>query len=352
MNESMLGHGATDVPKDFLKVEAPKHSEIAGAFPSAVWIEKDQTNGFVTYPKRNQGSTNQCTCYAMAKALSIDEQVENGLWRELSPRSLYPYVFIAPEGGANSLNVANVACKQGMTLEHLYPTEGLLEGEVRTAQGYTKDAKQVAYIYAPGKIIEASADFETIAGIIDGYRQQGIKKGVMITIYGENNGTWLSAFPKPPVAKNGKLWGHRVIVTDFGLINGKKYLSIDNSAGEGIGNKGQQYLGEEYQPFIFGAIYTLNQPDDWQNSAISQVVKPKYQWNTNLTVGSSGPDVLNLQLALQSIGMFPVATFVKPTGSFFGITKEGVKLFQISFGLPVTGIVDLITRTNLNMIFK
>lgn len=349
MTENQFGKGSIDRPEDFLKANAWRNEEIAGAFQPALWKEKNPVGDFATYPKRNQGVQNSCTCYAKAKALSVDELSENGAWRELSPRSIYPYVAV-PGGGASSLEVASMAVKIGMTLEYLLPTDGLSESDVSHDAGYKLDAKQIALVYKPGSIVECTADFETIASILQAHQAQGIKKVVEISIIGENNGTWLSAFPKAASLDKSKYWYHRIVVTDFGLVGGRKMLAIDNSWGTGAGYSGQQFLTEDHVPFLYGSLYTMNIPDDWQSVGES-VPPPHHQWNTNLSIGSSGADVLVLQQALQSMGMFPVSSIVKPTGAYYGVTRSAVSLFQQAFGIPATGIVDTPTREKLNIIF-
>ncbi len=351
MQESDLQHGATDKPEDYFQPRSWRHEEIAGATQPATWIEKDLKTGFKSYPMRSQGSQLTCTTYALAKQLSVDEIIENGQWRELSPRSIYPYV-VQPGGGSHSLFATKLATKQGMTLESLLKTDGLSEIEARSDTGYVTDAKLVAQVYKPDSFIECSADFETVASILQSFEKQGKRKVITVTVAGINNGTWLSAIPVPPSPglPAHLLWFHRISVTDFGLINGKKVLAFDNSFGEEAGNKGQQFLTEEYARATYGGIYTLNRPDDLASMSTA-ITPPVYEWTRDLVRGSSGPDVMALQQALQSLGMFPISTVVKPTGAFFGVTQKGVELFQSAFGLPVTGKVDLITRIQLNKIF-
>lgn len=354
IDETTFGKGAADKPSDFLKPEAPLHAEVAGAYQPTVWAEKDPAAGFTTYPKRNQGIKSDCTCYAGAKALSIDELGENGQYREFSPDSVYPYVVV-PGGGANSLDVIKFIDSNGMTLEALYPSDSLTEAQasnpaVINSNIVAKDAKQVALIYRPSSYVECATDFDTIAGILHNYQVQGIKKGVMITIVGQNNGTWASTMPQvPSKASTSALWYHRIVVTDFGLIKGQKVLAFDNSWGDQVGNKGQQFLTEAYMPFMYGGIYTINQPDV---ADLDPMAKPSHVWTAPLTVGDSGNDVLMLQTALQSVGMFPVSSILKPTGYFGGLTKNGVQMFQAAFILPVTGIVDEATVAALNGMFK
>lgn len=343
-----LGKGAADRREDYFGPRAWRHDEIAAAFQPAVWAEKKLAD-FITYPKRNQMTQSSCVTYVLGKQLAIDELSENGMWRELSPRSLYPYVRVEG-GGANSVIATKLACKQGMTLEHLLKSDGLSEAEMSTDKGYATDAKQVGFVYKPKSYIECSADFETIASIIYAHRQAGQKKGVAITLIGENNGSWLTAFPTAPKNPNIPDWYHRVIVTDFGLVNGKKTLAFDNSWGEAVGNKGQQFLTQEYEPYIYGGIYTLNQPDDWQQSQ-APVPMVHHVWTYDLSFGMKGNEVLVLQQALQSMGFFPVSDLVKPTGNYFGVTQKAVELFQTVMMIPVTGVVDEKTREKLNGIF-
>lgn len=348
MDETQFGKGAADRPEDYFGPRAWRHEEIAGATIPASWIEKSLATGFDSYPKKNQRSTSSCTTQALAKQLSVDELSENGAYRELAARSIYPYVVL-PGGGSNAITATRLAIKQGMTLESLLPP-ALTEPGMITDTDYIKDAKIIAQVYAPDSEIECATDFETIASIFQTFKSQGIKKVITASVIGRNNGTWNSAFPKPPLSTDQGLWYHRVSITDFGLISGKKFLAIDNSWGDDIGNHGQQFLDESYQAALYGGIYTLNKPDDWQD-LVKTTPPPTYTWNQDLARGASGPDVLALQKALQSLGMFPVSTVVAPTGSFFGITQKGVELFQSAFGLPVTGKVDALTRAKLNDIF-
>lgn len=350
--EELLKKGAVDRPEDYSQPRAWRHSEIAGAFRPVSWKEKAM-NQFVTYPKRNQQNQSTCVAYALAKQLAVDELSENKVWRELSPRSVYPYVY-APGGGSSAIVATKLVTKQGMTLEHLLKNDGLTEGDARLDTGYATDAKQIALVYKPSSYVEVEALFDTIASVIQEFRDQGIKKVVTVTVIGTNNGTWMSAFPKPLTGKesSSQVWYHRVTVTDYGLINGKKYLSIDNSWGEQCGNKGQQFLSIDHQPYIYGGIYTINMPDNWQQLTGTGIAPPKWEWKYDLSYGAEGIDVEKLQIAMQSIGMFPVSSIIKPTGRYYGMTQKSVEMFQASFGLPVTGSVDARTRAQLNSIFK
>jgi hypothetical protein len=79
-----------------------------------------------------------------------------------------------------------------------------------------------------------------------------------------------------------------------------------------------------------------------------------YQFNTNLTVGSTGVDVLNLQKVLNMNPATQVATVGagspgSETSTFGPATKAAVIKFQTLYGIsPVAGYVGAITRAKLN----
>jgi hypothetical protein len=79
-----------------------------------------------------------------------------------------------------------------------------------------------------------------------------------------------------------------------------------------------------------------------------------YTFNTNLTVGSTGADVLNLQKVLNmSADTQVAATGAGSPGNessyFGGLTKAAVMKFQTKYGIsPVAGYVGALTRAKLN----
>jgi len=69
-----------------------------------------------------------------------------------------------------------------------------------------------------------------------------------------------------------------------------------------------------------------------------------FNFTGNLSLGSQGPDVTELQKLLTKLGFYkgPI------TGQFGALTQAAVKLFQLEYGLPVTGFVGPATRAKLN----
>jgi hypothetical protein len=69
-----------------------------------------------------------------------------------------------------------------------------------------------------------------------------------------------------------------------------------------------------------------------------------FNFTSNLSLGSSGNDVTNLQNLLTQEGFYtgPV------TGYFGPLTQAAVKAYQLKHGLPNTGFVGPLTRAQLN----
>jgi peptidoglycan hydrolase-like protein with peptidoglycan-binding domain len=67
--------------------------------------------------------------------------------------------------------------------------------------------------------------------------------------------------------------------------------------------------------------------------------------NRELTIGSSGSDVEDLQRRLKSLGYFDAS----PTGYYGSVTRDAVLRFQLSQRLPQTGIADARTLNQLGL---
>lgn len=133
-----------------------------------------------------------------------------------------------------------------------------------------------------------------------------------------------------------------------GIEGGKQPADID-------GDNGWFYID---QHTLEEAWMTSEIPD-----ALLAIVKSlpaqkdfSYTWNTDLAVGSQGPDVQALQIALKIAGTFP---FTQAVTNYFGnITAQAVIAFQTKYGVadPATiaashGRVGAMTRATLNKMF-
>ncbi len=73
-------------------------------------------------------------------------------------------------------------------------------------------------------------------------------------------------------------------------------------------------------------------------------VAPSYTFNQNLSYGSVGDDVRELQKILFADGYLKV----QPTGRFVALTQAAVELYQKAHGINAIGVVGPQTRAALN----
>jgi hypothetical protein len=113
---------------------------------------------------------------------------------------------------------------------------------------------------------------------------------------------------------------HALVATDYGLIGGKKYIKIEDSAGNWTAiNQQDRFIDEDFLKRCFVSGYIIDEvtppPQD----------KPQWIGARNLGIGMEGPDVKVLQDILKLEGFFNYPT---STGYFGGITKAGVIKLQ------------------------
>ena len=114
---------------------------------------------------------------------------------------------------------------------------------------------------------------------------------------------------------------------------------------------GSRDLGEQgYSPIEILRYYYGE--DIYINSA-EQISGIPSSWpGEDLSIGSSGPKVRQLQEQLNSIAsVYYAIPSLTPDGIFGENTRNAVEAFQSVFGLPVTGIVDFRTWYKISEIF-
>lgn len=159
-------------------------------------------------------------------------------------------------------------------------------------------------------------------------------------LLGQNNGTWLSPFPAPPTSPE---WGHYLFFGRYAMINGKKYLGAKNSWGRTVGEKGWQWISEDY---VNSGFFELG--------IVMVKHVSSYQFTKDLYIGMTDADVLFLQRKLnQNPATIVAATGIGSPGNesyYFGaLTRNAVIKFQQLNGIyPTAGYVGPHTRLLLN----
>lgn len=260
----------------------------------------------------------------------------------------YPYAQVyvpGGSGGSSDRDLANIFIKQGIGLESdtpsyqngKPPTEAFMERtqDITPAArlGAAKDQISIAYAFP-------TIDLETVA------QAASACLGVILGLHGTNNGTWLSAVPKPPVKADGQPWSHYMYGAQPQIYNGKKGIWCPQSWGLDAGIKGWQFIDEDYfnAGAIWGAIVLIYNP--------TPTLLPVHTFNTDLHFGDQSAEVLMLQRYLAYDGEFNVA----PTGFYGSISSQAVLKFQAKYNLASLAaleelggnIVGPATRAKLN----
>lgn len=297
-------------------------------------------------PVKDQDGSGSCGGQATASYNAVIEAVATKSYEEESAKFVIAQTFIVDADGkmlgSFGRDNANLAVKQGVAREAVCPsynngmppTDAFMNRLDDITEAAREDAKA-----------NKSKSYAFVDPNVDSYAQAiSINHGILATIGGENNGTWLSTFPKPPTYRQ---WGHFMYFGSPEIIGGKKGIWGIQSWGKNVGDNGWQWFGEDY--FLSGFIYqgiTLFRDD-------SVPVPPKYLFTRDLSLGSSGIDVKFLQVFLNNHGYKLASTGPGSTGletSFFGnLTKDAVSRFQASNGIkPAVGYFGPLTRAKVN----
>lgn len=290
-------------------------------------------------PPKNQDGSSSCGGQAWSTLAQILEASFTGTLEERSAKYVYAQTY-QQGGGSTGRDNAKIFAEQGVARESTCssymagnpPTEAFMTrgGDINeSARQDAKFAKAFPYVQVGTNINDVAQAIRDI-------------QGVVLLINGQDNGSWLSEFPKHPTQTT---WRHFLYAGKAGLINGKKHITCLNSWGN-VGKDGWQSLDETWFTSnnvlsAWGHIFNPNPP----------FIGFTHNFTTDLKQGMSGDEVKALQTALQLEGVFPQA--VPVTTYFGGITLDSVKKFQIKYSItPVAGYVGVLTRGKLNSIYN
>ncbi|MCH5255863.1 MAG: peptidoglycan-binding protein [Lachnospiraceae bacterium] len=120
---------------------------------------------------------------------------------------------------------------------------------------------------------------------------------------------------------------------------------------DGLSQWGSKYLGDEGYSAIEIIRYYYGS-DMYINTATSVAGVPSSWPGYNLTIGSSGDKVRQLQQQINRIAQnYPAIPRVTADGVYGSETAEAVRIFQGVFGLPQTGITDFPTWYEISRVY-
>lgn len=290
-------------------------------------------------PKDQNGSSS-CGGQAWSMYSAVLEALATGTLEERSAKFIYAQTAVAGGGSAGRTN-SELCRKSGVCTESLCPSyengNPPSESFMTRKDDITDNAIENAKKNKERSYAVVNSDIDEVAQAL------AVNGGCVIGISGENNGTWLTPFPKPPLTEG---WRHWVYVGKAKIIDGKKMIGLLNSWGKDCGEDGWQWVGEDYFKALNGsAIWSV-----WTMVYDSNpILKPHYTFTKLLRYGMTDPDVKQLQECLKYEGLFPQ---IQTTNYFGKITREAVKKFQDKHSLQVDGIVGKYTREKLNSIYS
>lgn len=318
------------------KLQDFKYEGLLASGVPVIWEEKEE---FKSYPISNQDGSLSCVSQATAKILGIHEIIEGREFKKLAPKFIYTRRSNYPTGGMWFNDALDIAVKYGSCLEESLPSDMQGETFMNDKSQETESCIKEALEYKAKNYVALPIDIDKIAEVIEqGY---GVLLGFRFD-YDE----WTTY---PTIKENSKLACHHGVAgVDYGLIKGKKYISIDDSWGPKYGKGGQRFISQKF----------LEERCTYAGYVVSLVYEPEdedfhYQWVRNMRfygVHNVNKDVKALQRALQSRGYFPKNA--KVDGIFGAITLRAVKDFQKSYALKTDGIVGPKTLLVLNTQFK
>lgn len=301
MNRNPGGIQDTHDVRDF------QFSDIARSstpFDWSVGFDIESTVGII--PTKDQGASSSCGGQAWSYYDAVLEALATKSYETRSAKFIYSQTAV-PGGGSAGRPNCNVCIDQGVPRESLclsYENGNPPSEEFMTRGDITDEARQDAKKSRTKSYSNVASDIDLFAQAI---RDNG---GLVLGLYGENNGTWESAFPKPPVGANK--WGHWLYAGKAKVINGRKFIGIKNSWNDSVGDKGWQWIGEEY--------FTTN--NVWYAWTMEFREEGQYIFNRDMKFGDRSEDVRQLQTR---IGL-PLEL---QTGYYGPKTKDAVLQYQL-----------------------
>jgi len=195
---------------------------------------------------KDQNGSSSCGGQAWAYLGEVLEAIATGSYEPRSARWIYSHTA-APGGGSNGRTNCAFVINNGWLQEKYAtsyengkpPSETFMLVQPVNVPEDTEITKGASYL-------QVAADIDVVAEAI------AQNNGCILFVYGQDNGTWRSAFPKPPTKPKSQCWAHWLYAGKIKMVDGKKYIGVCNSWGNATGQDGWQWFGEDY--FTSGKI--------------------------------------------------------------------------------------------------
>lgn len=338
MDEFVFLGANLDTRSEAEKLKDVHIAEVVAAATPVPWVEKKTWR---TFPKQFQSSSGSCVAQTTKKLAGINIFNKEGRYLELSATSIYQERSNKPEGGMIGVEAFDIWKDKGISLEALVPSQEMSDAQMDALkiEQYEKDIAK--FFSISGHVGIPNGDMETVASTIE-----ATKRGVMVWFF-FNNKEWSKEIPTvldPSLDRfAANTLRHSVAAVDFGLIKGKKYLKIEDSAP--FGGLSERWISEDFfkarnfftrysSTFKFEAgivppppaSFKFTQPlvfipwDDAKNQPADMVRHEAQK-----------ADVIKLQDFLKAKGKFPANQ--SSTGYYGSLTCKGVYQLQVEWAV-------------------
>ncbi len=302
-----------------------------------------------TLPVKDQNGSYSCGGQAWAYLAEVLEALNTGTFEERSAKFIYAQTYV-PGGGSRGRDNGDIYIKQGVARESVLssyedgqpPKEPFME----RGQDITDLVRLDAHADLSSAYAQTGTDIDAVATAIRNF------SGVVLGIGAMNNGTWGTAFPKPPTKIE---WRHWVFACRAKMINGVKHIGFINSWGTAVGEQGWQWLSEPYFNTVVNGEKAVFSGWTHVFNFTPPPIVFHHVFATNIKFGDANEEVKNLQTALQLDGEFPPT--VPTTGLYGDITRRAVLAFRVKYHIdsssdPLGRSVGPLTRLKLNQLYN
>lgn len=303
------------------------HKEVAMAVP-VEWKEKSFED-VKHFPVRDQDGSGSCVAQTLALILGIQNFLEEGKFIEFSAKDIYTRRSNKDTMGMIGVEALDIARKYGATLEVLIPSQNMGEFDMNNITREVSD-EQIAQIFKIKDFYQLPFNVDAIASIMESGRRDGVAKPLMV---------WFM-FPriewdaKPNLTSvTNDMVHHSVTAVDYGIVDGKKGIFIQDSWGlHSSTSGGLRFISENYLKRMTFCAYVNDVNNDWQDKPESSTIIKRI-----LKLKDRGEDVKELQRLLG----------ITQDGIFGPGTWQAVRKFQQNNSLVVDGVVGPQTLAKL-----
>jgi len=311
-----------------------------GDFPHEHTIKEYSTNEidlgeleFVTYSTAKKNAQKYIERNQKSKSSCVPSSIANALWKTeneiLADEPNYKQRVNFPQEGCYWIDQLDLAVNFGMAKRVVAPE--VTTEDLANKYEITKEIREDAKIHRQKSYVFIK-DFNDIIRVIN----QGIP--VVFSI-GSNSKEY--ANDKPKVIGGTVTIQHAICAIPYTGYKNKKEYGFFITDSSHFGKTAKREITQEFydnRKRFEGAFFVdldLATTDNW----ITPPAFKGYKFTRDLTVGSRGDDVRNLQYILKSNGIFPMN--ISPTGYFGGITFKAVEGFQKRYEKDILTIIGL-----------